>query len=549
MCVCVTALLGIDSKLFALGSTESNSGFDEVTNTYVYEILLEPRESQGYLAWRTDDPSVREWLVVIEEEVELSGQYVFQSVEKTHVFGQNYLKIDPKYYDGVDNRFYRISLQAIGAQDGDVVIMPIDDGSGAIKRCYWQCVSGNYAYRIQQYEHQGVNPFSYRLDFAFDDTSPNANTKFFRWFDQSEFGWYTGLLVPNNGNGDSEFHEIPQWPLNTTSGYYSSNGDLSFRMVRLPNNGTYQDINNSVITGSFVYGVQKGRGDYIPYSSAGVQTQKMTLDHCSDPSTPSSVNLTWRPLFANALQQNAGTSNFVQLACTGTFFMEGGIPFGGGGGGGGGTIPTPNICNSEIPGEPGLTLAYSYLCNSGAYGITVVTDENGDATLGQTFANTEYLHINEVDAVDGGIAVYHADSYDFIDSEGYPSVPTINLAPGLHQFNVKFVGVPLHTFYFESNQGEVITVAHKDYLLASAFPNPVTENAFNLHLEASAKLKFDYELRDNQGNLLYETAFQVNEGHDENHRIDPGIALPNGVLINRFIFGDGSTLSVPMLKQ
>lgn len=545
MCVCVTALLGIDFKLFASGATESNSGFDELTNNYVYEILLEPRESQGYLAWRTDDPNVREWLVRIEEEVLQNGQYVFVTVDKTQVFGQNYLKIDPKYYDGMDNRFYRISLQAIGAQDGDVIIMPRDDGSAAIKRCYWQCVSGNYAYRIQQYQHQGVNPFSYRLDFAFDDTSPNVNTKFFRWFDASEFQWYTGLLLPPLGNGDHEYHEIPEW----SSAYYGTNGDLSFRMVRLPNNGSYQDINNSVITGQYVYGVQKGRGDYIPYGSGGVQTQKMTLNHCADPSTPSSVNLTWKPLFANALQQNAGTSNFVQLACTGSFFMEGGIPIGGSGGGGGGPIPTPNICNSEIPGEPGLTLAYSFLCNSGVYGISVDTDENGNATLGQTFANTEYLHINVVDPIQGGVAVYHADSYDFTDANGFPSVPTINLASGLHQFNVKFVGVPLYSFYFESNQGAVITVAHKDYLLASAFPNPVTENAFNLHLEASAKLKFGYELRDGQGNLLYGTAFQVNEGHDENHRIDPGITLPNGVLINRFIFTDGSTLSVPMLKQ
>jgi hypothetical protein len=45
-------------------------------------------------------------------------------------------------------------------------------------------------------------------------------------------------------------------------------------------------------------------------------------------------------------------------------------------------------------------------------------------------------------------------------------------------------------------------------------------------------------------NLIYETKIQIDEGESSTININPDIPIPAGLLVNQFIFEDGSQSSV-----
>jgi len=86
------------------------------------------------------------------------------------------------------------------------------------------------------------------------------------------------------------------------------------------------------------------------------------------------------------------------------------------------------------------------------------------------------------------------------------------------------------------------------FLHVNAYPSPIIDDQFTLHLVADAKLKFDYELVDFNGTVLYTKNFVLQKGHDCTHTIKVHDGIPAGILFHRFIFEDGSQISIETCK-
>lgn len=87
-----------------------------------------------------------------------------------------------------------------------------------------------------------------------------------------------------------------------------------------------------------------------------------------------------------------------------------------------------------------------------------------------------------------------------------------------------------------------------DFLETTFFPVPVETNEFQVRMKANAKLKFEYILLDHQGNELYRKNFVLQQGHERDHLIRVNEGIPAGLLINKFIFEDGSELNITTMK-
>lgn len=67
-------------------------------------------------------------------------------------------------------------------------------------------------------------------------------------------------------------------------------------------------------------------------------------------------------------------------------------------------------------------------------------------------------------------------------------------------------------------------------------------------MKAHATLKFDYELRDFTGNLLVSRKFVIHKDHEKTQKMNEK-NIPEGFLIHRFIFEDGSVKTIQTQKQ
>jgi hypothetical protein len=94
-----------------------------------------------------------------------------------------------------------------------------------------------------------------------------------------------------------------------------------------------------------------------------------------------------------------------------------------------------------------------------------------------------------------------------------------------------------------------ITLA--EHLNVTVFPVPITGDDFMLNLQADYKMKFQYILSDLDGTELYKKNFVVQEGHNKNHSIkaNGNASFPSGILVNTFIFEDGSSKSFQTMKN
>lgn len=150
---------------------------------------------------------------------------------------------------------------------------------------------------------------------------------------------------------------------------------------------------------------------------------------------------------------------------------------------------------------------------------------------------------------DSSEVIYEGSHLDFVDSQGYPALPTLNFTPGFYLFSTFTQDHGFKRTFFEVRQNFSSQVYHKDFFEATMYPNPHSENFYFAEVTTSAKLKGKYEVFDGQGNLHYSYVFNLPKDHTGNHRITPDVSLPNGMLYHKFSFLDGSYETLITIKQ
>ena len=93
-----------------------------------------------------------------------------------------------------------------------------------------------------------------------------------------------------------------------------------------------------------------------------------------------------------------------------------------------------------------------------------------------------------------------------------------------------------------------VSMAMADLLGVNIYPVPIVGNAFTIDMTASDALNFTYEFRNGNGTLLYTQKFKLKKNQQWTHEVKPSQGVPNGNHINRFVFADGSVLSLQTIK-
>ncbi len=138
-----------------------------------------------------------------------------------------------------------------------------------------------------------------------------------------------------------------------------------------------------------------------------------------------------------------------------------------------------------------------------------------------------------------------------VDENGNIIAPSFTMPKGLMYYDVVNKRGQ-HAYFIKENREAIINnLQQKNFLTATAFPVPITGNAFSLHLQATANIKFTYTLTNIDGTVLYTENFKLAKGYDRNHHIQmpEGQIIPPGILINRFEFSDGSVLTFESIKN
>ena len=150
---------------------------------------------------------------------------------------------------------------------------------------------------------------------------------------------------------------------------------------------------------------------------------------------------------------------------------------------------------------------------------------------------------------DSNQVIFSGGGSEFVDSEGYPNIPSINFTPGFYKLTIFTPNIGLYETHFETKSTFSAGLAHKDYFQATIYPNPNTEDFYFADVHTTAKLKGRYEVFDGQGNLHYSYVFNLPDDHDGTHRIQPDVVLPDGFLYHKFTFADGSYETITTVKQ
>lgn len=124
----------------------------------------------------------------------------------------------------------------------------------------------------------------------------------------------------------------------------------------------------------------------------------------------------------------------------------------------------------------------------------------------------------------------------------------LSLQAGLYCFGFAIKGLGYVPFILEVETPLNVTMAMADMLSVNIYPVPITSNSFTIDMTASEALSFTYEFRNSSGTLLYKQKFNLKKNQQWTHVVKPTQGVPNGKHINRFVFTDGSVLSLQTIK-
>ena len=402
--------------------------------------------------------------------------------------------------------------------------------------CNWECVSSNYEYRIRAVDYNGFNFTQMNtLDFVDEE---GIGIPHYRWFDPTEYALYT------TGQGDNAYHGMPAGWIFPGVGQPYVPGAPIIKIENTPES-FFCDINGTQITSQFVWGIQKTLGpweDGNEYRMYDYGINLCSVQYGMEP--PDGLEA-----LINLMNNQNDNPNLATLACAANL-SEGCSEFNDNDDGG-------VFDEDEIDEVVECNTVFTYTSQWGPIGDAIDVDFqclpssgsiiNGEISIGSFLASSELFQIVELDESPETILLSSAS--DYVDPTGSPISLNLDLKPGLYQIIAKTPQKGVRYTIAEVKGDLNLSLLHKDYFDALVFPNPILGNSFNLQIQTSARLNVEYEILDSQGNLVWQQFFKFKKNHSASHAIQPNVQLPNGLIMHRFVFEDGSSETYTSLKN
>jgi len=509
-------------------------------------VIKSPVElTQGYLLL-VDNLDVDYWQVQIINRVENSdGTYTNNIDEIYELVGKNYLKIPDSYCVLSDayvkvkqfkkNGSVNIELQKLNN------IRPEQPGGGSDWLGEFFCNGSTYAWAIAQIGLKSNNVitssiFSLNLAAESVDQTTGIPTPYYEYFKPANFfaikNQLTNSISQNyqpyiNGVWYQDYYWIGNELLNGSINQAAPFASPAVIRLQYDPLNLKKDASGADITGvNYVYGIAKGlgpwggnmcysTGTYAFSSFQGTKSTQWAID-----------------LINNDSQANPINYNRPSLSCSSI---------------NGGLSPSP----IDIPDY-----------NDPKNRIRKVIDSNINMTNWDFFISIHSLFGSETSnwwdkyyaisltKISGNTnEVLSAKISDFFNSSGEKVSVPLNLSDGLYNILIQFENGSNISIITERNLMEASSSNNlSNYLTESIFPVPIVDNCFSISISATKELKIIYNLLDFNLNQIYQADIMIGEGESSIISINPDVQIPEGLLVNQFIFEDGSQTSIITTK-
>ena len=495
-------------------------------------VQLLPYQANGYLVMDAfANPQVVSWHIEVKTKAANStGQFDYTTVYSELVSGKSYTLV-PESYGGNDLYLFVTGLD----QGGSILVehgpQPVGPGPHGFTPCMKYCVGKTYAYGIKLNVHGNeVNSTMQMVSIRKEN-----GEYFYQYMSPTEFA-AKAVSPPLN------YYNVPAWS-------HVAPG-IDGRIVKLDGvdaSDGLKDVNGFDLTGT-VYAVGKYLGDW-----RGSVIESNTLAQGEELCNQNTA------FFINKLNSGGDLDGRPSITCNGQT-GDGSIPTDGPGSGSATGNAQTIDCWDEIDDWAddstnslnGNAYPFTYLADltDCLDGIQADTPPPPNVDVRLWPADLVQFSIKPVSLVTsqayGNPQVIHEN--DFYDVNGSFVSPSIVVEEGLYMMGLQFRGGEYRTIYFNADQPTTYTYELANLLEATIYPVPITGNSFSLQLSSRANISCQYVLMDMQGNTLHSQQINVATGPAQQVQVSPAGGLPNGTLVNKFIFSDGSTITKMTLK-
>lgn len=504
--------------------------------------MLTPDVGQGYLVLnKAEHPDVRTWVIKVNTRTfDQNNQPTDKTLDKVVLKNDiNYWSVPEKVSESKDLRF--IDVTGFDSNDNPVIsegpIVVSDHpetaleagGTSMLPGCSWLCNGSYYAWEIQQYVNPDLplaGPSRLVVETALNfNEALQESTPYYRYI---TLGEYQNACAMGG-------YFLPGIPCLPDGIWMTEPIDIS------QSTSTYPDINGNPTPGPFVYGVGKPLDVWGGGNPIGTPELQFGMSKCGNP--------TWWAM--DMVNNNAPTPNGYPINGTGNGYypqLECNVL------NGGGSVSGPEET------DPCIEEAWDSFLN---LPTQFPDDDDSIGDVWTPFVNAVLECLKEDDEGDGSVLSWQeAVDNIAIRNLNNPNQPPIvidpdqpstftggfTLASGLYNFGFAVKGLGYTPIILEVEKKFSVSMAMADFLSVNIYPVPITDDKFNIDMTASEHLKFTYEFRDGGGNLLYNQKFSLKKGQQWKHTVAPKGGVPSGNHINRFVFDDGSVLSLQTIK-
>jgi len=563
-----------------------------------------PQQAQGYLIL-DGISNVDYWQIEVLQRTFVNDSTYNESVLERHqLWVNNFLRIDKAYWN-VNSTGQVNVLLVQGFDKNNALIIEetwgLDDPYGEIqiptyfKGCYWDCNGPNYAYRIQQfkkYSNPDLGHYSIMPAHAYYSEEAGSNIQHYMYMIQAQYMQYTNNLINYSSpgyydedwieNGYTDpwvptyapmlpgFHGMGEWISPSWQNWNSES--FWFYQYSDPNStGGYTSPDGTGIADPVIYTLQKYKGWWRSQNFRLPPPDEPSINILGDCSfdlnwmiqrmNSSSSTLSWHQSY-NSYNNDPDNQyadfhpNYLpDFKCDGAW-----------GPGVSSEVETHLDCfysewyldwviDQIEDGDDYMFWAEILGVSLDCFGYADDDDDNGgviggNETVDDVLSNLEFVSMERILLTKDSSVFSFVPQIDLFDSTGAytPAGPSI-IDPGLYRLSFKYPDHPVAQIVFENKSRLLSNVPLSVFVEATVFPVPIVDDySFNVHLETTAKSSLRYELFDFQGNLLHSQNVHLPKDHDQDHLVTLSNPMPDGILLHKFTFADGSHFTINTLK-
>lgn len=495
-----------------------------------------PAKGNGYLILNQFyNVNISKWQISITDNVNGSNQTIYRKT----LSGTN--------FDFIPSRLYSSTAQihVVGLdQTGRVLADDIQymNGQPITTTCYGVCEGPDYIYQLSTIQTPNSG---YKMIMEQPYDSPASGlTYYYEWFKAADFA-SNGPLGPQNPNA----HGLLNFNTVNNSENITQEYIIEYYLSPTDQFGSPQYFRNRFddpINGELV-GVIKWYGPYHDVYEE-METDVLTNDYCE---TYESFQ------FAVDAFNNHASNAPMDLECHAVYNGNSDDP----------DLPDANPCfenyteilgGSAVSSDGGYnwtiwTFEQTFTVPCFEYNLGVgLADVDGGVSGGTGFnwpesvAAINFTPVSNDPGVSTTTTTYIRSNY--FDNNGNFTGGTFDIPKGLLRLSYNLQNGTNMNHYVYNSDVNTSTLTQSDFVSYVAYPVPVVDNSFNFNLNATQKVDFNLELRNEEGVLVYSNRYSIGKDRTISEVINPENGFENGSYFCKLKFSDNSQINFQIIK-